>query len=948
MLNVYQVPLEEIHKIEWQGDSALFDHSLSKLGKGHTKFLIVNPQWLNLKLHTLINSIPAIVGNKCIVWKFQGKWIAKYFNTKYWKPSYGYVEVKMDSLLVWEQNPIFKNIVFENNPSDLPLDDMYDLPYELVWYLDSMFNPTADKIWVMKCKLFNNGTKDMGFVSPLVNKITNPDIPQLEYIADYTIPWYDLQYEHVWMLNNSLHDNPEPIWAVKIIPDGKLIGTKFRGDVEVILPNTTKIINPDIPQLEYIADYTIPLYDLQYEHVWMLNNSLHDNSEPIWAVKIIPDGKLIGTKFRGDVEIPFSNYLDVIFISYNEPNAEENWKRTLQYAPNALRVNGVSGIFEAHKAAAELATTDMFYVVDGDAYLVDNWTFNYQPTIFDRDCVHVWHSRNPVNDLEYGYGGVKLFPRELLLNATEWKIDMSTSLGNKLKVMPQVSNVTVFNTDPFSTWRSAFRECAKLAAGSIINANDNETQVRLNVWMDKSRDRYAYAGARAGYEYGISNKDNLDAMKLINNRDWLKQQFDTSTKINKIIPIAKEVKTNSLCAVPWMHLAFEPSGQVVPCCLTSTHNYFAGDLNTESIDEIWNSDNMKSLRKEMISGNEPKICSKCFDREKVTGESSRTYHARDFPDVLTKIPKITLEDGTCTEMKLKYWDFRFSNLCNFKCRSCGPRYSSAWVPDSKKLGHAIQEKVWSIEAVDDKTNFDFLKDQIQHVERIYFAGGEPLMMPEHWQILDMLVENKRFDVKLSYNTNASLLTYQKKNIIDYWKQWEFGKLEVWPSIDEIGSRAELIRSGTVWSKVEGNLKELAKLDNAIIRPGLTIGAMNVFRLPEIVTHLVDIGVVNEKLKYKNFFINLLEFPLHYHVSILPDDFRKEIITKLTEFVIFHNQKYDTDITALFSHIIHELNKPHDRKSAEHFIKISSQLDEIRNEDIFEVIPELNKIKEILK
>ena len=250
--------------------------------------------------------------------------------------------------------------------------------------------------------------------------------------------------------------------------------------------------------------------------------------------------------------------------------------------------------------------------------------------------------------------------------------------------------------------------------------------------------------------------------------------------------------------------------------------------------------------------------------------------------------------------------------------------------------------------INNKTNFDFLKDQIQHVERIYFAGGEPLMMPEHWQILDMLVENKRFDVKLSYNTNASLLTYQKKNIIDYWKQWEFGKLEVWPSIDEIGSRAELIRSGTVWSKVEGNLKELAKLDNAIIRPGLTIGAMNVFRLPEIVTHLVDIGVVNEKLKYKNFFINLLEFPLHYHVSILPDDFRKEIITKLTEFVIFHNQKYDTDITALFSHIIHELNKPHDRKSAEHFIKISSQLDEIRNEDIFEVIPELNKIKEILK
>ena len=410
------------------------------------------------------------------------------------------------------------------------------------------------------------------------------------------------------------------------------------------------------------------------------------------------------------------------------------------------------------------------------------------------------------------------------------------------------------------------------------------------------------------------------------------------------IKFIKSYNKDTTCAIPWMHLNFEPNGKVVPCCLTSHHNYFSGDLNTESIQEIWNSNNMKQLRKDMVEGREPKICATCFDRERVTGESGRFYHTRDFPDVLDNIPNVTLEDGTCIDMKLKYWDFRFSNLCNFKCRSCGPRYSSAWVPDAKKLGLTDQEKVWSIESVEDKTNFDFLADQISEVRRIYFAGGEPLLMPEHWQILDMLVENKRFDVQLSYNTNCSVLEYGKKSALDYWRQWDFGKLEIWPSIDEIGARAELIRSGTVWTKVEENLKELAKLKNARLRPGLTIGAWNVFRLPEIVNHLVDIGVVCERLEYKNFFINLLQHPAHYHVSILSDGFRAEIIKKLDNFITEHNKKYHTNIGPLFTLIMHELEKPFNLEAARRFIKTTEAVDGVRDENLFEVVPEMEDVR----
>ena len=414
--------------------------------------------------------------------------------------------------------------------------------------------------------------------------------------------------------------------------------------------------------------------------------------------------------------------------------------------------------------------------------------------------------------------------------------------------------------------------------------------------------------------------------------------------------MSKHSKT--ICAIPWMHLNFEPNGKVVPCCLTSAFNYFAGDLNEDTIPEIWNSNNMKKLRKQMVAGEEPKICNKCFDRERATGTSGRTNHNAKFPDVLEEIPSITLEDGTCTTMDLKYWDFRFSNLCNFKCRSCGPRYSSAWVPDAKKMGWITeQEKVWHIKETEKVTNIDFLRTSVDKVRSIYFAGGEPLMMPEHWQILDMLVEAKRFDVKIQYNTNMSLLGYNKKKALDYWTQWNFGMIEIWPSIDEIGDRAELIRSGTVWSKVEANLKEVAKYPNIIMRPGLTIGAWNVFRLPEIIEELINLGCIkkHEFMKYDNWFINLLETPVHYHVSIWPDKQRQIIIDHLKEWIVEYNDKYDTDIQPLMNHILSELEKPWNKKAAKEFVRMSEELDVIRNENIFKVVPEMDIIKkELLK
>jgi hypothetical protein len=103
---------------------------------------------------------------------------------------------------------------------------------------------------------------------------------------------------------------------------------------------------------------------------------------------------------------------------------------------------------------------------------------------------------------------------------------MTTSISNNFKVIDSVSNITAFNTDPFNTWKSAFRECVKLSSKIIDRQQGEETQYRLNVWCNKSTDEYALDGARAGRDYGSENKNNLEALKMINDFTWLEEQFN--------------------------------------------------------------------------------------------------------------------------------------------------------------------------------------------------------------------------------------------------------------------------------------------------------------------------------------------------------------------------------------------------------------------------------------
>ena len=221
---------------------------------------------------------------------------------------------------------------------------------------------------------------------------------------------------------------------------------------------------------------------------------------------------------------------DIVFISYQEPSADANYAALKARFPMAKRVHGVKGIHQAHIKAAKKCFTTMCWIVDADAIILNDFNFDYVVPEHQLDHVHVWRSQNPINELVYGYGGVKLFPRKLTIDMDLTKLDMTTSISPHFIAVEQVANITAFNTDPFNTWKSAFRECAKLSSKIIDRQNNEETEQRLDTWCTKGIERrygdYAIAGANVGREFGISNRSDIS---LINNFEWLHEQFSKHT-----------------------------------------------------------------------------------------------------------------------------------------------------------------------------------------------------------------------------------------------------------------------------------------------------------------------------------------------------------------------------------------------------------------------------------
>jgi hypothetical protein len=404
--------------------------------------------------------------NKCAVYFYEGEWVAKIFN-KSWNPVYGYEEYEVAiPTLKWETNP------------------------------------------------------------EINSKIKFLEDPCNSYELDIS----DLGHELIWYVDPELTPEGKDIWLYKATIEGAK--TKYKKHMGYLTPKLSIIQNPDLPDFDFDVNSSLPnIFELgEYVCQYRLKSSFY-SLKNIWAVRFKVTG--VNPKqelWLGTIEPNLTGTLDVIFISYNEPNAEHNWNRVLEKAPHAQRVDGVEGIFEAHKEAARIARTDMFYVVDGDAFLFKKFEFDFQPGIFDRDCVYIWSAKNPIADLTYGYGGVKLIPRDKLLKIKKWRtLDLATSISEKIQIVETISNWTAFNTDDFSVWKSVFRECVKLLFNMYRYPQNAEHGMRFDAWKNIDTRREFSLVARNAAEQALvfvnDNEYDLEGLMKINNRKWLEKMF---------------------------------------------------------------------------------------------------------------------------------------------------------------------------------------------------------------------------------------------------------------------------------------------------------------------------------------------------------------------------------------------------------------------------------------
>lgn len=324
----------------------------------------------------------------------------------------------------------------------------------------------------------------------------------------YDVFYIDTYEEYTHALRNSTTD------MFFVVPNNVIVSDEFKFDIHFAFDN---------------------VYDRNINHVYLNDTEytgivLYSKASKITKNEFL--SKNIANKKQVAMVASMPRPYDIVFISYQEPNADKNYQDLLKIAPRAFRVHGITGIHNAHIAAAKLCKSKMFWVVDADAIIVNNFTFDLQVHDSNLTSVHVWRSQNPINELVYGYGGVKLLPRLLTENMDTSKTDMTTSISNQFKLMPDVSNITSFNTDPFNTWKSAFRECVKLSSAIIPNGNNTDNEYRLQKWCNTTNNQpfseYCALGAKQGKEFGRLYKDKPVMLSKINNFVWLKEIFDAA------------------------------------------------------------------------------------------------------------------------------------------------------------------------------------------------------------------------------------------------------------------------------------------------------------------------------------------------------------------------------------------------------------------------------------
>ena len=415
-----------------------------------------------------------------------------------------------------------------------------------------------------------------------------------------------------------------------------------------------------------------------------------------------------------------------------------------------------------------------------------------------------------------------------------------------------------------------------------------------------------------------------------------------------------EINSKTFCMHPFTGLATREDGAIKVCC----RSHPIGWITENSLEEIWNNDNIKRIRKEVLNGSRPTECTPCFKLEDQNVESMRQRHIKGIiPEARINLYSNALdalEDDYSMPFEIPTMEIKLNNLCNLKCRMCQPMDSTSW-NDWDEIEEFYKDEPFILERVetlglkkkpylnkfDDNPNWwTSFEKVIPYFRRAEFAGGEPLMDPQHYQILDMLARYGE-NIELKYATNLSVLGIKnRRNILDYWPKFKSIAINV--SIDGIGDVYEHIRGNADWNTLIENIKIIQNVPNVSrIVGSVCVQAGNIMILDKIIEYFLDdIGIV--------FYNNRVEYPSVLSAQVLPRELKDLAISrleaikpKIKNFKLVIENPILLNITLeLIQDNINYLNGIDQSHLWKQYLDFNNRLDIRRNQkSIIEIIPE---------
>ena len=406
------------------------------------------------------------------------------------------------------------------------------------------------------------------------------------------------------------------------------------------------------------------------------------------------------------------------------------------------------------------------------------------------------------------------------------------------------------------------------------------------------------------------------------------------------IELLKDSKT--FCIYPWIHMHTYPTGETWPCCHAEMSAGPVGTTKEKSLIELANSERMRQLRLDMLDETQNSYCTRCYEQEESGFFSGRKSANKHHGHHIGRVAHTNLHTGAFDDFNMTYWDVRFSNLCNLKCRSCGHIFSSQWYKDQIALAGPEYAKNNKQLNYAGKFELDLLEQVLEHidyVEQIYFAGGEPLVMEEHYIILEELINRGRTDVRLIYNTNFTQIKLKDKSALAYWKK--FSNVSIGASLDAMGSYAEYIRAGTKWSDVEKNIEDLRKeCPHVDFYVSATLSIFNALHITDFHKEWCLKGYIRPQ----DFNINILQDPAHYRIDIGTFAYKSMIRERFERHLEWlEPQDHLNRATTGYRSALNFLSNDNSSLLQKFWDK-TCQLDSIRNENVLDYIPELKALQ----